>query len=178
MTFLELLDKYPVMASGAIGSTIGALGALAGVALTVFSNYKAKDKDAKNARDLRILENSIEFEKEHLIKSVIEFLEADLKLISYVYECGLTKESPSKKTDMGDHIRQMAMVEARVKLYGDESLEKKFTEFTHKRIEIGNEIFSEYRGDQKEAYNKLQEAISLASEILKSIKCKLKKIET
>ena len=169
---------YPMAVSGAVGATLGAVVSLAGVAITSWFNLKAKDKEAVNARRLKFLENSIDFQKRHIVEPVIAFLESDLRLISYVYECGLVKDTPAKKPELSEHIRLLAMTEARIKTLGDKSLEDKFRVFTRKRLEVGNEILDEIQRDHKAAYEKLQEAITLASEILVSVKDKLHKSET
>lgn len=178
MGILELLDKYPVALIGVVGATLGVIGSLAGVAITSWFNLKAKDKEAANARKLKFLDNSIDFQKRHVVEPIIAFLESDLKLISYVYECGLEKDTPPKNPEQSVHIRLLAMTEARIKTLGDKLLEEKFRVFTRKRLEVGNKILDEMRRDPNAAYEKLQEAITLASEILVSVKDKIQRSET
>jgi hypothetical protein len=162
LELVGLLDKYSV-------AMVGIIGTVAGVAITGWLNLKIKDKEATNAIRLKRLENSLSFQTRYLVEPVIAFLEADLRLISDVYGRGMENDFSDRKPELSEHVRLLAMTEARLRTFGDKALEDSFRLFTRKRLEVGNEILDDLRRDPNAAYEKLQEAIRLASEILASI---------
>ncbi len=170
MDITALPDKYLLAVAGVAGSVLTLIGTLAGAALTSWFNLKAKEREAANARHMRLLDSSIEFQQRHLIEPVIAFLEADLRLISDVYARRLENDASDRKPELSEHVRLLAMVEARLATFGDPALESSFRLFSRKRLDLGNKLFDERRSDVNGAYKELQEAIRLASEILASMK--------
>lgn len=164
--------------AGVVGAAFGVIGSLAGVFITSWFNLKAKDKEAENAQRLKFLDNSSDFQKRHIIEPVIALLESYLKQLSFVYECGLKKDTPITSPELIEYVHRLAMAEARIKAFGDKSLEEKFRVFIRKCFEMGSRISDERRRDLNAAYENLQEAITLASEILVSMKEKLQRSET
>ena len=159
MDILTCFDKYAT-------SIIAVLGTLAGV-------WVMKRKEFKNQVKLKSIDLGIEFEKKNLIEPVLLFLESDLKLITAMYQKGLEAERTKIHEKLGEHILDMSMASARINVYGNEALSKKFDEFTRIRIQIGFDVFYDINKNMLSAHNKIKEAESLSSEIIILLKEKI-----
>lgn len=171
MDFLSFLDKHAA-------AIIAVIGTLAGVLVTQLFNLLLKRSEFKNQVKLKRYDFGIEFEKRNLIEPVLLFLESDLKLITAIYQKGLETQKTKIHEKLGEHILDMSMASARLGVYGNEALIKRFDEFTRKRIEIGFDVFDEKEKNMLSAHNKIKEAESLASEIIILLKKKIESLET
>ena len=70
------------------------------------------------------------------------------------------------------------MASARLGVYGNEALIKKFDEFTKKRIQIGFDVFNDKEKNMFSAHDKIKEAESLASDIIILLKDKIENLKT
>jgi hypothetical protein len=156
---------------------IAVLGTLFGVIIAQISNWLMKNQEFKNHVKLKRIDFGIEFEKRNLIEPVLLFLESDLKLMTAIYQKGLEKEKNINEI-LGEHILEMSMVSARLRVYGNPALSTKFEEFTRKRLDVGFRALNENMKDIQSAYDKLREAEVLASEIIVLLKDKLDKMKT
>jgi hypothetical protein len=170
MDLLTFIDKHAT-------SIIAVLGTLFGVMISQISNWLMKKQEFKNHVKLKRIDFGIEFEKKNLIEPVLLFLESDLKLITAMYQKGLQQEKNINEI-LGEHILEMSMVSARLRVYGNAALNTKFEEFTRKRLEVGFKALNENMKDMQLAYDKLREAEVLASEIIILLKDKLEKLKT
>lgn len=164
MDILTFLDKHAA-------SIIAVSGTLAAV-------WVMKRNEFKNQVKLKRIDLGIEFEKKNLIEPILLFLESDLKLITAMYQKGLETERTKIHEKLGEHILDMSMASARIKVYGNESLIKKFDEFTRKRIQIGFDVFDDINKNMLSAHNKIKEAESLSSEIIILLKEKIGSLKT
>jgi hypothetical protein len=171
MDLLTFLDKHAA-------SIIAVLGTLAGVLISQFSTWLMKRHEFKNQVKLKRIDFGIEFEKKNLIEPVLLFLESDLKLITAIYQKGLETEKTEIHEILSGHILNMSMASARLGVYGNEALIKKFDEFTRKRIQIGFDVFDDKEKNMLSAHNKIREAESLASEIIILLKEKIESLKT
>ena len=170
MDILTLLDKHAA-------PIIAILGTLAGVVISQISTWLLKRQEFKNQLKLKRIDFGIEFEKKNLIEPVLLFLESDLKLITAIYQKGLEKEKIIHEK-LGEHILEMSMASARLGVYGNEALIKKFDEFTKKRIQIGFDVFNDKEKNMFSAHDKIKEAESLASDIIILLKDKIENLKT
>lgn len=170
MDLMIFLDKHAA-------PIIAVLGALSGVVISQISTWLMKRHEFKNQLKLKRIDFGIEFEKKNLIEPVLLFLESDLKLITTIYQKGLEKEKTKIHEKLGDHILEMSMASARLGVYGNEALSKKFDEFTRKRIQIGFDVFDKER-NMLSAHNRIKEAESLASEIIILLKKRIESLKT
>ena len=171
MDILTFFDKHA-------DSLFPILGTLAGVAITLFFTWLMKKREFINQLIMKRIDFEIEFEKENLIKPVLLFLESDLKLMAAIYQKGLEPKAVEIDKSLGTHILDMSMASARIGVYGNEALNKKFDEFTRKRIQVGFDALNEQDKKVNDAFNKMKEAESLASEIIVLLKGKMKNLKT
>jgi len=154
MDFFQFLDKNS-------SSIIPVCSTILGILLTQLFNWLIKHSEWKNQVKLRKLENSIEFEKQHLITPIREFVEAELIWLQGMYEKVLgQKEIKSYNFEGIDCMKNLTVISAKIKVYGNQELIKKFDEFALKRL--SNDVIK--------AYDELKEAENLASEILRMFK--------
>jgi hypothetical protein len=168
MSLIEFLDKNPAL----IGALLAAIGALIGVVVTQSSSIVVKKSEIDAQVRYRKLDWSWEFEKKNIIEPILTFLDSELKLITFVYTQGF--EDKKVDSEMKKHILDMSTVSARIKALDDQALSKKFSEFTRKRIGVGNSVFDEYRKDMSSAFTEFQEAEKLAGEIIWLIKMRIR----
>jgi len=121
---------------------------------------------------------AVEFEKRNLIEPVLLFLESDLRLTTRMYAKGLEIEESKIDERLSEHILDMSMASARVMTYGDDALTAKFEEFTRKRLDVGFRAINKELKDMRVANENLNEAQSLASEIISMLKNRLSKMES
>lgn len=171
MNILIFLDKHA-------DSLFPILGTLAGVAITLFFTWLIKKREFLNQLILKRVDSEINFEKENLIKPVLLFLESDLKLMTAIYQKGMSPKAIEIDESLSTHILDMSMASARLGVYGNEALNKKFDEFTRKRIQVGFDALNEQDQKINDAYKKMKEAESLASEIIILLKEKMKSLKT
>ena len=170
MDILTLFDKHA-------DAIIPIFGTLAGVVITLFFTWLMKRREFINQVKLKRIDFGIEFEKKNLIEPVLLFLESDLKLMTAIYQKGLKLEKTEIDKSSSAHILDMSMASARLGVYGNEALIKKFDEFTRKRIQVGFAL-SEQEKNINSAHNKIKEAESLASEIIILLREKMENLKT
>ncbi|WP_041430787.1 hypothetical protein [Synechococcus sp. PCC 6312] len=168
MIQIEFLDKNPAL----FGALLGAGGTLFGVFVTQLTNIFVKRFEINAQVRHRKLDWSWEFEKKNIIEPILTFLDSELKLMTFVYIQGF--EGKKEDSEIKKHILDMSTVSARIKALDDQELNEKFSEFTRKRIGVGNNVFDEYRKDMSSAFSELQEAEKLAGEIIWSIKIRIR----
>jgi hypothetical protein len=120
------------------------------------------------------LELVIELEKQHLLEPVIEYIEQDLSAMQEVYNLIFVDHQDRSKVKINNtHLSQLSAIQSRIRGLGDPALNNNFSDFSRKRIKIGNAV------DQrdKDPYEELQEAIDLAGKIMNSLFDKLKNIK-
>ena len=171
MDILTFLDKHAA-------SIIAVLGTLAGVLISQIFTWLMKRNEFRNQVKLKRIDFGIEFEKTNLIEPVLLFLESDLKLITKIYQKGLNTEKTTIHEKLSEHILDMSMASARLGVYGNDALIKKFDEFTRKRIQIGFDALGDKEKNINSAYNKIKEAESLASGIIILLKEKIESLKT
>lgn len=171
MDILTFFDKHA-------DAIIPIFGTFAGVVITLFVTWLMKRREFINQVKLKRIDFGIEFEKKNLIEPVLLFLESDLKLMTAIYQKGLKLEKTEIDKSSSAHILDMSMASARLGVYGNEALIKKFDEFTRKRIQVGFDALNEQEKNINSAYNKIKEAESLASEIIILLKEKMENLKT
>ena len=153
------------------------LGILFGLVFSPISTWIMKKLEFINQAKLKRIDFAIEFEKKNLIEPVLLFLKSDLKLMTSIYQKGLAIEQKEIEKSESAHILDMSMVSARLGVYVNDLLIKKFDEFTRKRIQVGFSTLSD-QNKNIHAHNKIKEAEALASEIIAFLKDKMEKLKT
>ncbi len=163
---MEIYELIEVNASAIIGVT----GTVLGVIISQIFNLLSRNSDYSNQNKLKKLDQKIEFENNELVKPVVKFLDKELRLITKVYQKGLNKEVLIND-ELSDHILGMSMVGARIKSLGNDTLDKKFEDFTWLRISISFDALNE-EGEKNinAAYENMKQAEAIASEIIREIK--------
>ena len=149
---------------------IALAGALLGVIITQLFNWLNKRSEFHHQHNLKKTDQQIAFENNEVIKPVLDFLEKELRLITKIYQKGLNKEV-SIEDDQSEHILEMSMVGARIRILGNSILNKKYEEFTRLRIPISfDSLNEEGNRDINNAFKNMKKAEMLASEIIAEIK--------
>lgn len=145
------------------------IGTIFGVIITGFFNWLNRKSDYSNLKNLKKIDQEIEFRNNELIKPVLEFLEKELNLITKIYQKGFNKEVIIDD-QLSDHTLSMTMIGARLKSLGNDILDKKFEEFTRLRISISFDALSEegYKNINA-AYENMKQAEAIASDIIREI---------
>ena len=149
--------------------------ALLGVFLTLVVTSIQKCIDNLHSLKIKRLELVIEIEKQHLLEPVIEYIEQDLSAMQEVYNLIFVDHQDRSKVKINNtHLSQLSAIQSRIRGLGDFALNNNFSDFSRKRIKIGNAV--DHR--DKDPYEELQEAIDLAGKIMNSLFDKLKNIKS
>ena len=147
-------------------AVIAAFAALSGVFLTGLINVFQKWLDMRHARSMKKIDFAVDFEKKQLLEPVLSFLDSDLSTMRQVYSLVFVEKAERSSVKIeSSHLSQLPAIQARIKGLGDEHLYTKFSEFSRKRIKIGNAI----EHPDKDPYTELESAIELAGEIMCSL---------
>ncbi len=149
---------------------IALTGTLLGVLITQLFNWLNKRSEFYHQHKLKKTDQQIVFENNEVIKPVLDFLKKELCLITKIYQKGLNKEV-SIEDELSEHILEMSMVGARIRILGNNILNKKYEEFTKLRIPISfDSLNEEGNKDINTAFENMKKAELLASEIISEIK--------
>jgi len=150
------------------------IGTVFGVVIAQVGHLISKWIDHRNNLKIKRLDMAVQLEKKYLIEPVVSFIDRDLGLMQKTYaRIFKSKETNTSFSIDNTHVSELSAVEARVKGIGDRHLKEKFQEFSRARIRIGTAAAD---GKTNNAYTRLEEAISLAGEILELLFKKLKEI--
>jgi hypothetical protein len=146
------------------------IGALLAVIITQFFNWLNKKSEFYYQHNLKKTDQQIAFENNEVIKPVLGFLEKELRLITKIYQKGLNREV-SIEDELSEHILEMSMVGARVRILGNNTLNETYEEFTRLRIPISCDALNEEGNkDINTAFNNMKKAELLASKIISEIR--------
>jgi len=159
MNFFQFLDKNSV-------ALIPIFGTILGIFISQLFTWLNKNSDWKNQVKLKKLENSMEFEKQHLITPIREFLETDLIYIQKIF---FEQNKDYKKIIVGDlvnyeHMKKVTLISAKVNAFKNIDITKKFDDYVSIRMNI---IQSK---DSDEVTSHIIRSRDLASEIFHMFK--------
>lgn len=153
-----------------MSAVIAIAGTIFGVVITEFFNWLNKKSEFSYQSSLKKTDRQIEFENDEIIRPALDFLEKELRLITRIYQKGLNKEL-SIGDEISEHILGMSMVGARIRVFSNDALNKKFEEFTRLRISISFDVLNEDgHKDINAAFENMKKAELLASEIIAEMK--------
>jgi hypothetical protein len=160
---MEYIDKLLV---GNEKLVLGAFSTLSGVFIAGLFNLLIKRLELKNARLIKKIEFISGFQNNQMFEPVINYLSKDLEAMQKVYNLILLDEKQRENTVLDNtHVTQIRAIEARVKALSDDETYELFKKFSLQRIRVGNAVYSE----SADPYEKLEEAINMASELMKRI---------
>lgn len=157
MDFFQFLDKNSA-------ALIPVFSTITGILLTQICNFLLKKNELENQIKLKKFENSMEFEKQNLINPIIEFIEVELMVIRKICEQQLKDAGLSGKIGGVNHLSKASIIAAKIKVFKNEEINKKFDEFIKKRWKINEN--TNKNEDNSKSIKEMKEAEMIASEIL------------
>lgn len=152
---------------------------LLGVIIASVFNVILRVIENMQARKLKRLELAMEIEKTHLLEPTIEFIDHDLAAMQDVYSLIFVDRKDRKEVFIDNtHIARLPSIQARLRGLGDPELNRKFRDFSNKRIKIGTAVEHRHEAPNEDPYEQLQQAIDLAGEILNTLFKKLKNLKS